>query len=164
MVESWASSEGARRTMLANRRRDTKPELRVRRLLHAAGLRYTVDAPPAPPLRARADIVFSRRRIAVFIDGCFWHGCPTHGVQPKSNETYWRPKLARNRERDTQVTSDLKARGWTVLRFWEHEDPRAVAQTVVAAWLGWDSAYGNTSSPKADTKYLTSSAADPKSN
>jgi DNA mismatch endonuclease, patch repair protein len=138
MAESWASSEAARRTMVGNRRRDTQPELRVRRLLHAAGLRYRVDARPEAPLRVRADIVFSRRKIAIFIDGCFWHGCPLHAVQPKTNTNYWGPKLARNRERDLQTTSTLEQLGWTVLRFWEHESPESVAKTTIAAWEGWD--------------------------
>src|SRR4051794_38196745 len=107
MSNSWASSESARRTMLANRRRDTQPELRVRRLLHAAGLRYLVDARPSPLLRTRADILFTRRRIAVFIDGCFWHSCPTHGVSPRANAEYWGPKLERNRIRDAATTESL---------------------------------------------------------
>ncbi|WP_295572343.1 very short patch repair endonuclease [uncultured Microbacterium sp.] len=148
MGESWASSEAARRTMVANRRRDTQPELRVRRLLHAAGLRYTVDARPVPTLRGRADMVFSRRRVAIFIDGCFWHGCPLHGVQPKTNAPYWGPKLARNRERDVQVTAELTALGWTVLRFWEHESPEWVAETVIATWREWDDSLGQHVRPK----------------
>lgn len=124
--------------MVANRRRDTQPELRVRRLLHAAGLRYTIDARPDPAVRGKADIVFNRRRIVVFIDGCFWHGCPVHAVQPKSNTTYWGPKLARNRERDLEVTAALLNRGWTVLRFWEHEPADSVARKTIDAWNRWE--------------------------
>ncbi|MGV9193625.1 very short patch repair endonuclease [Microbacterium sp. MC2] len=131
MTSSWASSENARRTMVANRGRDTQPELRVRRLLHAAGLRYRVDVAPLRGLRSRADIVFTRQRIAVFIDGCFWHGCPTHAVAPKSNGDYWGPKLARNRARDTEVSKRLKESGWEVLRFWEHEPPEDVARVII---------------------------------
>lgn len=124
--------------MVANRRRDTQPELRVRRLLHAAGLRYRIDVRPDPAVRGRADIVFNRRRIVVFIDGCFWHGCPVHAVQPKSNTTYWAPKLARNRERDLEVTAALLSRGWTVLRFWEHEPADSIARKTIDAWNRWE--------------------------
>lgn len=125
------SSEGARLTMRANRRRDTSIELAVRRRLHAAGLRYRVDyAPDRSDRRRRADIVFTRARVVVFLDGCFWHGCPAHYIEPKSNVGYWRPKIERNRERDTETTKRLVSLGWTVLRFWEHEDPGAVAATI----------------------------------
>lgn len=120
--------------MVANRRKDTFPELEVRRRLHAAGLRYRVDfAADQTDRRRRADIVFTRARVAVFIDGCFWHGCPEHYVEPKSNADYWRPKIARNMERDKESTERLEALGWTVLRFWEHEDPERVAALVSAA-------------------------------
>ena len=117
--------------MQANRSRDTGPELAVRRLVHAAGLRYRVDYRVVPELRARADIVFTRARIAVFIDGCFWHSCPAHGTRPKSNADYWIPKLARNVQRDRATDAVLESRGWQVLRFWEHEQPSAVAVQIV---------------------------------
>jgi len=132
MAESWASSEHARRTMVANRSKDTAPELAVRSLLHARGLRYRTNHRPEPTLRRTADIVFTRRRIAVFIDGCYWHGCPTHLAMPKSNVGYWAPKIERNRERDRETTELLKAAGWTVLRFWEHESPADVADVIAA--------------------------------
>lgn len=129
-----ASNENARRTMLANHRRDTSPELAVRRRLHAAGLRYRVDFPADPSdRRKRADIVFTRARLVIFIDGCFWHGCPEHYSEPKSNVEYWRPKIARNIERDARSTGRLEADGWQVLRFWEHEDPDAVVRRIVSA-------------------------------
>ncbi|MBB6392715.1 very short patch repair endonuclease [Microbacterium thalassium] len=134
MADSWASSETSRRTMVANRRRDTQPEMRVRRILHAAGLRYIVDARPITSSRSRADIVFTKRRIAVFIDGCFWHRCPVHGTTPKANSDYWTPKLERNVKRDQEVTQSLMAAGWTVLRFWEHEDPTTVAAEIIGVW------------------------------
>lgn len=119
--------------MRGNVRRDTKPEVEVRRLLHAAGLRYRVDFPAlASDRRRRADIVFTSRRIAVFIDGCFWHGCPQHFVAPKANSDYWGPKIARNRERDIDTTERLEADGWLVLRFWEHEAPSDVAARIEA--------------------------------
>jgi DNA mismatch endonuclease (patch repair protein) len=116
--------------MLGNKARDTKPELAVRRLLHADGFRYRVNFRPSRELRRTADIVFTRRRVAVFIDGCFWHGCPLHGTSPKANSDYWGPKLARNVERDLETTAVLTASGWTVLRFWEHENPADVAALV----------------------------------
>ncbi|WP_081622573.1 very short patch repair endonuclease [Jongsikchunia kroppenstedtii] len=129
-MTSWASSEGSRRSMQSNRRRDTQPEVRVRRLLHAAGLRYRVDFAPLGG-RRRADIVFTRRQIAVFIDGCYWHGCPEHATLPKRNADYWLPKLKRNIERDRETDASLRAAGWQVLRFWEHEDPDAVSSSII---------------------------------
>lgn len=133
MTDSWASSEGTRKSMLANKRRDTSTEMAVRRALHSRGLRYRVDYAPIPGLRRRADIVFTRARIAVFIDGCFWHGCPVHGTTPKRNADYWGPKLAANVERDRDTDRRLEAAGWHVLRFWEHEDPVYVADRVELA-------------------------------
>jgi len=91
--------------MRSNRRRDTKPEMAIRRLLHARGYRYRVDFAPWSNKRRRADIVFTRRRLAVFIDGCFWHGCPEHGTIPVSHADYWEPKLVKNRERDAETTA-----------------------------------------------------------
>ena len=118
--------------MLANRRRDTSIELAVRRLLHAAGARYRVDFAPDPTSRRRrADIVFTRAKVAVFMDGCFWHGCPEHFVPPRSNTEYWGPKIARNMERDRETTERLEALRWTVMRFWEHEDPLEGAGTIL---------------------------------
>lgn len=118
---SWATSQASRRTMQANRRRDTTPELALRRALHALGYRFRVDYPPIPNLRRRADIVFTRQRLAVFVDGCFWHRCPEHGTLPKSNADYWAPKLARNVERDRETDAALAEAGWRVVRVWEHE-------------------------------------------
>ena len=118
--------------MLGNRSRDTKPELLVRRSLHARGLRFRVDLRPEPAVRTRADIVFTRRRIAVYIDGCFWHGCPLHGTSPKAHAEYWTPKLARNVERDGESTAALEQRGWLVLRFWSHEPVAEVVDKIAA--------------------------------
>lgn len=117
--------------MQSNRGRDTKPELAVRRALYAGGLRYRVNYRPEPSLRSTADIVFTRARVAVFIDGCFWHGCPEHYQRPGSNRDYWDPKIARNRERDAETVERLRESGWTVLRYWEHEPPEAVAASIV---------------------------------
>jgi len=119
--------------MQANKSRDTSPELAVRRLLHAQGLRYRVAFRPEPSLRRTADIVFTKQRIAVFIDGCYWHACPEHRTVARSNATYWSEKLARNVARDVDTTERLQAAGWTVLRFWEHESAVEVARTVAAA-------------------------------
>ncbi|MDO7868181.1 very short patch repair endonuclease [Nocardioides jiangxiensis] len=134
--ESWASSAAARAVMQANRRRDTTPEMAVRRLVHAAGLRYRVDARPLPDLNRRADLVFARAKVAVFIDGCYWHGCPEHGTKAKTNSEYWSDKIARNRERDAETDARLRAEGWTVLRSWEHENPADVAQRILAVVRG----------------------------
>lgn len=125
-----ATSETARRTMVANRRRDTGPELAVRRLLHSRGLRYRVDIAPLTGIRARADIVFTRAQVAVFIDGCFWHMCPAHFIMPKSNLDYWEPKLRRNVERDRIADNLLREAGWRSLRYWEHEPAATVAQSI----------------------------------
>lgn len=119
--------------MAAIGRRDTDPELAVRRTLHARGLRYRVDFPIRIPGHrlVRPDIVFTRARVAVFIDGCFWHGCPEHGKRPTiANAEYWVPKISGNVERDARHTALLEEAGWTVLRFWEHESPEAVADTI----------------------------------
>jgi DNA mismatch endonuclease (patch repair protein) len=120
--------------MRANRRRDTSPELAVRRLLHATGLRFRVDLPlrEGAGRAIRPDIVFTRRRVAIFIDGCFWHGCPEHGRKPGGvNEAYWGAKIARNRERDAEHVARLTAAGWRVMRFWEHDEPAAVAVAIM---------------------------------
>lgn len=119
--------------MQGNRKRDTKPELRLRRWLHAAGFRYRVAVPIRTPHRlVRPDIVFTRARLAVFVDGCFWHGCPTHGVQPRTHVDYWTAKLTGNVERDRRVDAALVEDGWTVLRCWEHDDPAIIGARVAA--------------------------------
>lgn len=117
--------------MSGNRRRDTAPEMKVRRLLHAAGLHYRVDVQPLPGLRRRADIVIRRLRLAVFIDGCYWHGCPQHGTTPSTNREYWSSKVAANRRRDDDTNSRLAEAGWHFARFWEHEDPAEVVAAVL---------------------------------
>ncbi|MET9252224.1 very short patch repair endonuclease [Streptomyces sp. NPDC003717] len=113
--------------------KDTNAELAVRRLLHAAGLRYRVEYPVPGMARRRMDVAFTRAKVAVLIDGCFWHGCPLHATHPKSNAEWWRTKLDRNMARDRETTEHLNAAGWAVLRFWEHEDPVDVAARVRAA-------------------------------
>lgn len=130
VYEPWASSDATRKTMQGNRGRDTKAELAVRRLVHGAGLRYRVSARPEPDLRRTADLLFTRARVAVFIDGCYWHGCPEHFTMPATNLDYWSTKIGRNQARDMETTTLLEGRGWLVLRFWEHEPPAAVAATI----------------------------------
>lgn len=130
--KSLASSPGRRRNMQAIRSQDTKPELAVRRLLHRHGLRYRVALAPEPGLRRRADIVFTRARVAVFIDGCFWHGCSDHGRRVfKHNTEYWSSKIATNMARDDETNTRLRSAGWMVLRFWEHENADVVAQQIL---------------------------------
>jgi len=119
-----------RRSMQSQRERDTAPELALRRALHTRGLRYFVHRRPVSGLQREADIVFVRARVAVFVDGCFWHGCPEHGTYPKNNAEWWRTKLDRNRARD--VDTDLKCRSadWEVVRVWEHERAGDAADRV----------------------------------
>lgn len=125
---------GTRRSMLANRRRDTKPEVAVRRLLHARGIRFRIDYPIGTRERSiRVDIVLPRAKLAIFIDGCFWHGCPEHGTMPERNRDYWEPKIARNRERDLHQTRLIGEEGWRVLRFWTHESPEAICDQIAAS-------------------------------
>ena len=119
--------------MQANRGRDTGPELAVRRLVHAAGLRYRVDTRPLPDLNRRADLVFTRARVAAFIDGCFWHGCPKHHTVARTNAGFWAEKVRRNQARDVETDRLLTEAGWIVIREWEHEDPAVVADRVLKA-------------------------------
>jgi len=128
------ATPGRSANMKANRRADTKPELALRSALHALGYRYRKDCRLDLPLRrVRPDIAFTSRKVAVFVDGCFWHACPDHGSKPKNNEWYWSPKLARNVERDRAVDAALEAEGWTVVRLWEHVPIIDAVAAVVAA-------------------------------
>ncbi|MEW6581192.1 MAG: very short patch repair endonuclease [Actinomycetota bacterium] len=120
--------------MQGNRRRDTRPEAALSSRLHALGLRYRRDYPVvASGVRVRPDFAFTRANVAVFVDGCFWHGCPEHGNAPRANSDYWRAKLARNCARDERVTAALEAGGWTVVRVWEHEAVDDAAERVAHA-------------------------------
>jgi DNA mismatch endonuclease, patch repair protein len=118
--------------MQAQRSWDTKPELALRSELHRRGLRYRVHRRPLPELRREADVVFARARVAVFLDSCFWHGCPEHASWPKANARWWREKIERNRQRDRDTDSQLRAAGWLPVRVWEHEDPAEAAARVAA--------------------------------
>lgn len=120
--------------MRRNRRTDSGPEARVRSELHRRGLRFRKQLPIRTPQRVvRPDIAFTRSRLAVFIDGCFWHCCPIHGNRPKANTAYWGPKLTRNVERDRQVNLALTSAGWTVLRAWEHDAVDEVVDRIEEA-------------------------------
>jgi DNA mismatch endonuclease, patch repair protein len=116
--------------MQGNRRRDTRPELAVRRAAHALGLRYRVDSRPLPHLNRRADLIFTRAKVAVFVDGCYWHGCPQHATTPKTNATYWGPKIERNVSRDAETDQLLHDAGWVTIRIWEHEDADEAADRI----------------------------------
>lgn len=111
-------------------RRDTKPELELRHILHARGLRFRVDRAVLADRRRRADVVFGPAKVAVFVNGCFWHGCPQHATWPKANEDYWREKIETNRLRDRDTDERLGALGWEVVRVWEHEDPVVAADRL----------------------------------
>ncbi len=129
-----ASDAATRKAMQGNRGVDTIPEIRLRRTLHAAGLRFRKDRViQVEGARTKADIVFSRHRVAVFVDGCFWHGCATHCRMPKRNRDYWLAKIGRNRARDERVTAALAAAGWRVVRVWEHEPVAEAAARVQQA-------------------------------
>lgn len=127
-------NEGRSRNMRANRRADTKPEVALRKALHRMGFRYRKDLRlDLGDIKVRPDIVFTAKKVAVFVDGCFWHVCPEHGRQPTTNEWYWTPKLRRNMERDRRVNAALEAAGWRVVRLWEHESLDTAVAAVVAA-------------------------------
>lgn len=118
--------------MRSNRGRDTRPELALRSAVHALGLRYRVNTRPLSRVRRTADLVFSRARVAVFLDGCFWHGCPQHHTVAATNAGFWADKVTANRRRDADTDRLLADAGWISLRIWEHEDPGEAAQRVRA--------------------------------
>jgi DNA mismatch endonuclease (patch repair protein) len=126
------SSAGARAVMEGNRGVDTRPEIALRSALHKLGLRFRKHASPVRGLRCRADVVFRPARVAVFVDGCFWHRCPEHGTSPETNSPYWTAKLDRNVNRDRRNDQALAAAGWKVVRVWEHEQPDDAARRVAA--------------------------------
>ena len=130
-----ARTAAVRNVMKANRGVDTKPELRLRSQIHKSGLRYAIDVRPESDINRRADLVFRSAKVAVFVHGCFWHGCPKHHKLPKSNKKYWAQKVRRNRERDQETQRLLRKRGWKVLAFWEHQNSEACFQVVVDSVL-----------------------------
>lgn len=133
--ESWASSSGTRASMRSNRGRDTKPELALRSSLHRAGLRFRVSTRPVPTLRRTADVIFTKHRVAVFVDGCYWHGCPAHRSIPSTNREFWAAKIQGNKSRDVETDRLLVEHGWFVVRVWEHT---SVEYAVSLVRLGLD--------------------------
>lgn len=123
-------SEDVRQRFKRQKTRDTAPEVALRRELHALGLRYRVDVPVLPDVRRRPDVVFPARRVAVFVDGCFWHRCPVHAIPPKNNASWWAAKLQRTVDRDRDTDARLDAANWAVVRVWEYEDPQEAASRV----------------------------------
>ena len=124
------SSASVSRRMHNTPQRDTPLEMQVRSRLHRRGLRFRVDRTIPGVTRSRPDLIFPKERIAVFLDGCFWHSCPQHGTTPHANRGWWLEKLAANVERDRRHDRELRTAGWLVLRFWEHEDPRSVVHMI----------------------------------
>lgn len=124
------SSPEASRRMARVRQRGTDVEIELRRALHALGLRYRLQVPLSRKPRRVADIVFIGARVAVFVDGCFWHGCPLHATWPKENAGFWRAKIEANRARDADTTRRLREQGWEVIRVWSHEDPVEAARLI----------------------------------
>lgn len=112
------------------RQKDTAAETTLRRELHALGLRYRIQIPVLTKPRRVADVAFAGPRVAVFVDGCFWHGCPQHATWPKQNAEFWRAKILANQERDRDTDARLRADGWTVLRVWAHEAPHEAAARI----------------------------------
>lgn len=137
-----ASSDGARAVMVGNRGSDTTPERALRSALHSRGLRFFKNRRPAG-LNCRADVVFATERVAVFVDGCFWHRCPIHGVAPRTNADYWTPKLDRNVARDRRNDEALRSAGWEVVRVWEHEQPDRAAAYIAENVLARRRALGS---------------------
>jgi DNA mismatch endonuclease (patch repair protein) len=125
-----ASSAAARAVMRGNRSQETRPERALRSVLHRRGLRFRKHYALLPSGRCRADIAFPRPRVAIFVDGCFWHGCPDHGSKPRTNSLYWHAKIERNVARDREQNALLSEAGWQIVRIWEHEDPATAADLV----------------------------------
>jgi DNA mismatch endonuclease, patch repair protein len=125
------SSVEAQRRMTATRRRDTAAEKSLAEALVQLGADFVTEFAPIPGIRRRADIAFPKQRVAVFVDGCFWHGCPVHGSWPRANSGFWRDKILANVQRDADTDQRLREAGWIVMRFWEHHRPADAALTVL---------------------------------
>ena len=128
-----SSSPEASRRMMKVRQTGTKAEMALRKALHRLGLRYRINFQVLKKLRRIADVAFTKYKIAVFVDGCFWHGCPKHASWPKSNSEFWQQKIEANRARDADTNAKLREIGWTVIRIWEHECPEMAADAINAA-------------------------------
>ncbi|MEH0818540.1 MULTISPECIES: very short patch repair endonuclease [unclassified Micromonospora] len=122
--------------MQRQRRKDTEPELAIRRALHRAGVRYRIGVPVTGLRRRTIDIAFTGIKLAVFVDGCFWHGCPQHATWPRANAAWWEAKILKNRERDRETTRQLEDQGWTVIRIWEHEPAEDAADRILGVVRG----------------------------
>lgn len=129
-VAKLETTAAVRARMARQKSRNTQVEIALRRLLHSMGLRYRVHCRPLPSLRREADIVFGPARVAVFVDGCFWHGCPDHGTWPKNNAPFWRAKIEKNRERDRDTDDQLRLADWEPVRVWEHEPAEQAAERI----------------------------------
>ena len=129
-TKAVASSPEARLRMQSVRQKNTSAESALRRELHARGLRYRIQVPVVTKPRRVADVAFSGLRVAVFVDGCFWHGCPAHATWPKQNAEFWRAKIEANIARDNDTDERLRAAGWKVIRVWSHEQPKLAAERV----------------------------------
>ncbi len=133
MTGSWASSRASRAVMRANRGCDTRPERALRSAAHALGLRYRVNIRPIGGVPRTADLVFTKAKVAVFLDGCFWHGCAQHHRPAKgATAEFWNNKIAGNRRRDADTDERLRQAGWEVIRVWEHEDPAEAASRIAS--------------------------------
>lgn len=130
MATTWSTTSQIAHRMSRQARRNTRPEVLIRSALHASGCRFRVSYPVPDLSRCTIDIAFPGRRVAVFVDGCFWHDCPEHGTRPKTNADRWTAKLEANRARDRRVDEHLRAQGWTALRVWEHEDVPSVCARI----------------------------------
>lgn len=140
MTTAWRTTAQTAHRMSMQARRDTRPEMALRCALHGQGRRFRVSYPVPDLSRCTIDIAFPRQKVAVFVDGCFWHGCPEHGTRPKSNVDRWAEKLDANGERDRRVEAHLRERGWAVLRIWEHEDVVVACEKVRLCLLEADAA------------------------
>lgn len=129
-MDRLPTTEAVRARMSRQRSRDTGIEVALRRELHRLGLRYRVHKRPLRAVRREADVVFGPAKVAVFVDGCFWHGCPEHGTWPKRNSEFWRAKIETNRLRDANTDQVLAEAGWLAVRIWEHEEPVGAAARV----------------------------------
>ncbi|MEU8774047.1 very short patch repair endonuclease [Streptomyces sp. NPDC048606] len=132
-MDKLVTTAGVRARMSRQKSRDTSVEVALRRALHAAGMRYRIHRRPVKGVRREADIVFGPARLAVFVDGCFWHGCPEHATWPKNNAEFWRAKIEGNRRRDLDTDARFAEAGWLALRVWEHEEVDEAAARVLAA-------------------------------
>ncbi|MBN8924968.1 MAG: very short patch repair endonuclease [Rhodanobacter sp.] len=152
MLRAVPSSSAVSRRMAKVRQKGTGAEIALRQEMHRIGLRYRIDYEVLKKPRRVADVAFPGRKIAVFVDGCFWHGCPKHATWPKRNAEFWRQKIEANRQRDADTNDRLRSLGWTVLRFWSHESPVEASKTVASAVVEVDSKRHASSSVGADER------------